>query len=84
MRPTTVAGRSRDQLRVRTDADAGQERLRHRVRDVQELNQPLIATQPLAGTPPMLPTYLMRRGGEPSKLLKCFLLRARGDVLAER
>lgn len=44
---------------------------------VQALNRPDIATRPLAGTPPMLSTYLVRRGGEPSEPMKRFLRRAR-------
>ncbi|MCD6671438.1 MAG: LysR family transcriptional regulator [Burkholderiaceae bacterium] len=44
---------------------------------VQALNRPDIATRPLGGTPPVLSTYLVRRGGEPSEPLKRFIARAR-------
>jgi DNA-binding transcriptional LysR family regulator len=44
---------------------------------MQALSRPHIATRPLAGTPPMLSTYLVRRGGEPSEPLKRFIARAR-------
>jgi DNA-binding transcriptional LysR family regulator len=44
---------------------------------VQALNRPDIATRPLAGPPPMLSTYLVRRAGEPSGPLKRFLRRTR-------
>lgn len=45
---------------------------------VQALNRPDIATRPLAGTPSMLSTYLVRRGGEPSEPLKRFISRVKG------
>ncbi|MEW9898108.1 LysR family transcriptional regulator [Chitinivorax sp. PXF-14] len=44
---------------------------------VQALNRPDIATRPLAGAPPMLATYLVRRGGEPSEPLKRFISRVK-------
>ena len=44
---------------------------------VQALNRPDIATRPLAGTPPMLSTYLVRRGGEPSEPLTRFIRRVK-------
>lgn len=44
---------------------------------VQALNRPDIATRPLAGTSPMLSTYLVRRGGEPSEALKRFIDRVK-------
>ncbi len=42
---------------------------------VRLLNRPDIATRPLAGTPPMLSTYLVRRGGESSEPLTRFIRR---------
>jgi len=44
---------------------------------VQALSRPGIATHPLAGTPPMLSTYLVRRDGEPAEPLKRLIARAR-------
>ena len=44
---------------------------------VHSLSRPDIATRPLAGTPPMLSTYLVRRGGEPSEPLKRFISRVK-------
>jgi DNA-binding transcriptional LysR family regulator len=44
---------------------------------VQALSRPDIATRHLAGTPPMLSTYLVRRGGEPSEPLKRFISRVK-------
>lgn len=44
---------------------------------VQALNRPDIATRPLAGTPSMLSTYLVRRGGEPSEPMKRFISRVK-------
>lgn len=44
---------------------------------VQALNRPDIATRPLAGTPPILSTYLVRRGGEPSEPLARFIKRVK-------
>lgn len=41
------------------------------------LNRPDIATRPLAGSPPMLSTFLVRRSGEPSEPLKRFISRAK-------
>ena len=46
---------------------------------VQTLNRPDIAVRPLAGTPPMLSTYLLRRRAEPSEPTKRFLERAREE-----
>jgi DNA-binding transcriptional LysR family regulator len=48
---------------------------------VQTLNRPDITVRPLAGTPPMLSTYLLRRGAEPSEPMKRFLQRAREEFL---
>lgn len=47
------------------------------VSQVQALNRADIATRPLAGEPPMLSTYLLRRQGEPSEPMKRFIARAR-------
>ncbi len=47
---------------------------------VQALNRPDIATRPLAGTPPMLSTYLLRRQGEPSEPMRRFMRRTREVV----
>ena len=44
---------------------------------VQALNRPDIATRPLEGTQPILSTYLVRRGGEPSDSLKRFISRVK-------
>jgi DNA-binding transcriptional LysR family regulator len=44
---------------------------------VQALNRPDIATRPMAGTPPMLSTYLVRRAGEPSEPMKRFISRVK-------
>ena len=44
---------------------------------VQALNRTDIATRPLSGTPPMLSTYLVRRGGEPFEPLKRFISRVK-------
>ncbi|EMC2776610.1 LysR family transcriptional regulator [Pseudomonas aeruginosa] len=48
---------------------------------VQTLNRPDITVRPLAGTPPMLSTYLLRRSAEPSEPMKRFLQRAREEFL---
>ena len=48
---------------------------------MQTLNRPDITVRPLAGTPPMLSTYLLRRGAEPSEPMKRFLQRAREEFL---
>ncbi len=45
--------------------------------EVQTLNRPDIATRPLAGTLPVLSTYMVRRGGEPSAQLKRFISRVK-------
>ena len=42
---------------------------------VQTLQRPDISIRPLAGTPPMLSTYLLRRQGEPSEPMKRFMER---------
>ncbi len=44
---------------------------------VQALNRQDIAARPLAGTPPMLSTYLLCRSGEPSEPLKRFIGRVK-------
>ena len=44
---------------------------------VQTLQRPDISTRPLAGTPPMLSTYLLRRQGEPSEPMKRFIERVK-------
>jgi len=44
---------------------------------VQTLQRPDISIRPLAGTPPMLSTYLLRRQGEPSEPMKRFIERVR-------
>lgn len=46
---------------------------------VQALNRPDIVTRPLAGSPPTLATYLLRRKAEPSEPMKRFLQRARQE-----
>ena len=48
---------------------------------VQTLQRPDISIRPLAGIPPMLSTYLLRRGAEPSEPMKRFLQRAREEFL---
>ena len=48
---------------------------------MQTLNRPDITVRPLAGTPPMLSTYLLRRSAEPSEPMKRFLQRAREEFL---
>jgi len=48
---------------------------------VQTLNRPDITVRPLAGTPHMLSTYLLRRGAEPTEPMKRFLQRARQEFL---
>ena len=48
---------------------------------VQTLNRPDITVRPLAGTPPMLSTYLLRRSAEASEPMKRFLQRAREEFL---
>ena len=48
---------------------------------VQTLNRPDIAVRPLAGTPPMLSTYLLRRRAQPSEPTKRFLERAREEFV---
>lgn len=42
---------------------------------VQTLQRPDISIRPLAGTPPMLSTYMLRRQGEPSEPMKRFMER---------
>lgn len=44
---------------------------------VQTLQRPDIYFRPLAGTPPMLSTYLLRRQGEPSEPMKRFIERVK-------
>jgi DNA-binding transcriptional LysR family regulator len=44
---------------------------------VQALNRPDIVTRPLAGTPAMISTYLLRRAGEPSEPMRRFINRVR-------
>lgn len=44
---------------------------------IQALNRADIAMRPLDGDPPMLSTYLLRRGGEPSEPLKRFICRVK-------
>ncbi|MBV61261.1 MAG: LysR family transcriptional regulator [Nevskiales bacterium] len=44
---------------------------------VQALHRADIAVRPLAGTPPMLSTYLLRRRGEPSEPMKRFMERVK-------
>ena len=44
---------------------------------VQTLQRPDILIRPLAGTPPMLSTYLLRRQGEPSEPMKRFIERVK-------
>jgi DNA-binding transcriptional LysR family regulator len=44
---------------------------------VQTLQRPDISIRPLAGTPPMLSTYLLRRKGEPSEPMKRFIGRVK-------
>lgn len=45
---------------------------------VQTLQRPDISIRPLAGSPPVLSTYLLRRRGEPSEPMKRFIERAKG------
>ena len=52
-----------------------------RFNERQTLNRPDITVRPLAGTPPMLSTYLLRRSAEPSEPMKRFLQRAREEFL---
>lgn len=47
---------------------------------VQTLQRPDIAIRPLAGVPPTLSTYLLRRQGEPSEAVKRFMRRVRGEA----
>ena len=44
---------------------------------VQTLERPDISIRPLAGTPPMLSTYLLRRRGEPSEPMGRFIERVK-------
>lgn len=44
---------------------------------VQTLQRPNISIRPLAGTPPMLSTYLLRRRGEPSEPMGRFIERVK-------
>lgn len=44
---------------------------------VQTLQRPDISVRPLAGTPPMLSTYLLRRKGEPTDPMKRFIERVK-------
>ncbi|MGE0497867.1 MAG: LysR family substrate-binding domain-containing protein, partial [Ramlibacter sp.] len=44
---------------------------------VQTLQRPDISIRPLAGIPPMLSTYLLRRRGEPSEPMKRFIERVK-------
>lgn len=44
---------------------------------VQTLQRPDISIRPLAGTPPMLSTYLLRRQGEPSEPMTGFIERVK-------
>lgn len=44
---------------------------------VQTLQRPDISIRPLAGTPPMLSTYLLRRQGEPSEPIRRFMQRVK-------
>jgi len=47
---------------------------------VQTLQRPDISIRPLAGTPPMLSTYLLRRQGEPSEPMKRFIERVKNGA----
>jgi DNA-binding transcriptional LysR family regulator len=47
---------------------------------VQTLQRPDISIRPLAGTPPMLSTYLLRRQGEPSEPMKRFIKRVKDEA----
>jgi len=47
---------------------------------VQTLQRPDISIRPLAGTPPMLSTYLLRRHGEPSEPMKRFIERVKDEA----
>ncbi|MDS4056662.1 LysR substrate-binding domain-containing protein, partial [Accumulibacter sp.] len=49
---------------------------------VQTLQRPDISIRPLAGTPPMLSTYLLRRQGEPSEPMKRFIERVQDGAAA--
>ena len=76
------AGRSGDELR--RNADSGRCRLRHRFRHCfagADPEPPRHNRPPLAGTPHMLSTYLLRRGAEPTEPMKRFLQRARQEFL---
>ena len=44
---------------------------------VQTLQRPDISIRPLAGPPPMLSTYLLRRRGEPSEPMRRFIERVK-------
>jgi DNA-binding transcriptional LysR family regulator len=44
---------------------------------VQTLQRPDISIRPMAGTPPMLSTYLLRREGEPTEPMKRFIERVK-------
>ena len=44
---------------------------------VQTLQRPDISIRPLAGIPPMLSTYLLRRRGEPSEPMRRFIERVK-------
>ncbi|MGB3230012.1 MAG: hypothetical protein WBB57_03775 [Mycobacterium sp.] len=47
---------------------------------VQTLQRPDISIRPLAGIPPMLPAYLLRRQGEPSEPMKRFIERVKSGA----
>ena len=48
---------------------------------VQTLQRPDISIRPLAGTPPMLSTYLLRRKGQPTEPIKRFIERAKDGAV---
>jgi DNA-binding transcriptional LysR family regulator len=48
---------------------------------VQTLQRPDISIRPLAGTPPMLSTYLLRRKGEPTEPMKRFIERVKDGAV---
>ena len=47
---------------------------------VQTLQRPDLSIRPLAGTPPMLSTYLLRRHGDPSEPMKRFIERVKDEA----
>ena len=51
--------------------------------EVQPLQRPDIVIRPLAGVPPTLSTYLLRRRGEPSATMKRFMRRIRDEAALE-